>query len=59
MALSRSSFSKLTTTTPPQKGPCSQGLNNIYKKDKIVNAEKLNGRYRQSFTKRKANSKIT
>ena len=59
MALSRSSFSKLTSTTPPQKGPCSQGLNNIYKKVKTVNAEKLNGRYRQSSTQRKANSKIT
>ena len=59
MALSRSSFSKLTSTTPPQKGPCSQGLNNVYKKVKTVNAEKLNGRYRQSFTQRKANSKTT
>ncbi len=59
MVLSRSSFGKLTTTTPPQKGPCSQGLNNIYKKVKTVNAENLNGRYRQSFTQRKANSKIT
>ena len=59
MALGRSSFSKLTTTTPPQRGPHSQGLNNIYKKVKTVNAEKLNGRYRQSFTQRKANSKIT
>ncbi len=59
MALSRSSFGKLTTTTPPQKGPCSQGLNNIYKKVKTVNAENLNGRYRQSSTQRKANSKIT
>ena len=59
MALSRSSFSKLTTTTPPRKGPCSQGLNNVYKKVKTVNAEKLNGRNRQSFTKRKANSTTT
>jgi hypothetical protein len=59
MALSRSSFGKLTTTTPPQKGPCSQGLNNIYKKVKTVNAENLNGRYRQSSTQRKANSKLT
>ena len=59
MALSRSSFSKLTTTTPPKRGPHSQGLNNIYKKVKTVNAEKLNGRYRQSSTQRKANSKIT
>ncbi len=59
MALSRSSFGKLTTTAPPQKGPCSQGLNNIYKKVKTVNAENLNGRYRQSSTQRKANSKTT
>ena len=59
MALSRSSFGKLTTTTPPQKGPCSQGLNNIYKKVTTVNAENLNGRYRQSSTQRKANSKTT
>ena len=59
MTLSRSSFGKLTTTTPPQKGPCSQGLNNIYKKVKTVNAENLNGRYRQSSTQRKANSKTT
>ena len=59
MALSRSSFSKLTTTTPPKRGPHSQGLNNIYKKVKTVNAEKLNGRYRQSSTQRKANSKTT
>ena len=59
MALSRSSFSKLTTTTPPKRGPHSQGLNNIYKKVKTVNAEKLNGRHRQIFTQRKANSNIT
>ena len=59
MALSRSSFGKLTTTTPPQKGPCSQGFNNIYKNVKTVNAENLNGRYRQSSTQRKANSKHT
>ncbi len=59
MALSRSSFSKLTTTTPPKRGLNYRGLNNIYKKVKTVNAEKLNGRYRQVFTKRKANSTIT
>ena len=58
MALSRSSFGKLTAT-PPKRGPMPQGLNNIYKKVKTVNAEKLNGRYRQSFTKRKANSTTT
>ena len=59
MALSRSSFGKLTTLTPPLKGPQSKGLNNIYKKVKTVNAENLNGRYRQSSTQRKANSKTT
>ena len=59
MALSRSSFSKLTTTVPPKRGPHYRGLNNIYKKVKTINAEKLNGRYRQSFTKRKANSNTT
>ena len=59
MALSRSSFSKLTTTVPPKRGPHYRGLNNIYKKVKTVNAEKLNGRYRQSSTQRKANSKLT
>ena len=59
MTISRSNFGKLTTTAPPQKGPCSQGLNNIYKKVKTVNAENLNGRYRQSSTQRKANSKTT
>ena len=59
MVLSRSSFSKLTTTTPPKRGPHYRGLNNIYKKVKTINAEKLNGRYRQSSTQRKANSKIT
>ena len=43
MALSRSSFSKLTAT-PPKRGPQPQGLNISYKKVKTVNAEKLNGR---------------
>jgi hypothetical protein len=58
MALSRSSFGKLTAT-PPKRGPHSQGLNISYKKVKTVNAENLNGRYRQSSTQRKANSKTT
>jgi hypothetical protein len=58
MALSRSSFSKLTTT-PPKRGPMPQGLNIRYKKVKTINAENLNGRYRQSSTQRKANSKLT
>ena len=58
MALSRSSFSKLTAT-PPKRGPQPQGLNVRYKKVKTINAENLNGRYRQSSTQRKANSKTT
>ena len=59
MALSRSSFSKLTTTAPPQKGPQSKGLNNIYKKVKTITAENLNGRNRQDTTKRISERKLT
>ena len=59
MTITRSNFGKLTTTVPPKRGPHYRGLNNIYKKVTTVNAENLNGRYRQSFTKRKANSKNT
>ena len=58
MALSRSSFGKLTTT-PPQKGPNSKGLNNIYKKVKTLTAENLNGRNRQSTTQRFSKRKST
>ena len=43
---------KLTTTIPPLKGPCSQGLNIPSKKVKVVISEKTNGRNRQSVTKR-------
>ena len=51
---------KLTTTIPPLKGPVSQGLNNVYIKDRSnIASEKKNGRNRQSFTERKANSKRT
>jgi len=43
---------KLTTTIPPLKGPCSQGLNIPDKKVRIVNPEKNNnGRYRQGTSK--------
>ena len=43
---------RLTTTIPPLKGPCSQGLNMPDKKVKIVNPEKNNnGRYRQVTSK--------
>ena len=59
MALSRSSFGKLTTLLPPQKGPNSKGLNNIYKKVKTITAENLNGRNRQSITQRISKRKST
>ena len=57
MALSRSSFGKLTTTVPPKRGPQPQGLNI---KDKTVKTitEKING-YRQGSTQRRTNNKIT
>ena len=43
---------KLTTTIPPLKGPCSQGLNIPNKKATIVASEKNNnGRYRQGASK--------
>ena len=39
---------------PPLKGPDSQGLNvSIKQSTTIENSEKLNGRYRQSSTKRR------
>ena len=59
MVMSRSSFGKLTTTAPPQKGPQSKGLNNIYKKVKTITAENLNGRNRQSITQRISGRKTT
>ena len=59
MALSRSSFGKLTPLVPPQKGPNSKGLNNIYKKVKTITAENLNGRNRQSITQRISKRKST
>ena len=52
MVLSRSNFSKLTTTTPPKRGPHSKGLNIKDKKVTTIKAEKLNGRNRQNTTKR-------
>ena len=43
---------KLTTTIPPLRGPCPQGLNIPDKKVKVVNPEKnINGRYRQVASK--------
>ena len=58
MALSRSSFSKITST-PPRKGPKSKGLNIKYKKATTITAEKLNGRNRQDTTKRISKRKST
>ena len=59
MALSRSSFGKLTAT-PPKRGPQPQGLNIQYNTVKTVKAEKINGKqHRQSVTKRTANYKPT
>jgi hypothetical protein len=50
---------KLTTTIPPKRGPNPQGLNIPTKQGKTITSEKTNGRYRQSFTKRKANTKYS
>jgi len=58
MALSRSSFSKITAT-PPRKGPNSKGLNIKTKQATTITAEKLNGRNRQDTTKRISKRKST
>jgi len=58
MALTRSSFRKITST-PPRKGPKSKGLNIKYKKATTITAEKLNGRNRQDTTKRISKRKST
>ncbi len=58
MALSRSSFSKITST-PPRKGPHSKGLNIKDKKVTNIKAENLNGRNRQDTTKRISERKLT
>ena len=42
---------------PPKSGPDAQGLNINYNTVKTVKLEKINGRNRQVFTKRKANNK--
>ena len=44
---------KLTRTIQPKRGPNPQGLNVPLKQVKIINPENINGRYRQSATKRK------
>ena len=58
MAISRSSFSKITST-PPKKGPHSKGLNIKDKKVTTITAENLNGRNRQDITKRIPKRKLT
>jgi len=51
---------KLTTTVPPKRGPNPQGLNIPTKQVKnVIISEKINGRNRQSFTQRKANTKYS
>ena len=52
---------RLTRTIPPKSGPTPQGLNIQHNTVKTVGLEKLNGRrqYRQSFTQRRANNRIT
>ena len=60
MTLSRSNFSKLTTTVPPKSGPVSGGLNIKYNTVKTVKTENINGKqHRQSVTKRSTNYKTT
>ena len=59
MVLSRSNFSKLTTTTPPKRGPHSKGLNIKTKQATTITAENLNGRNRQNITKRFSKRKST
>ena len=58
MVLSRSSFSKITST-PPKRGPHSKGLNIKYKQATTITAENLNGRNRQAITKRISKRKFT
>ena len=51
---------RLTTTVPPKRGPNSQGLNIPTKQVKnVIISEKINGRNRQVFTKRKTNTKYS
>ena len=54
MALSRSSFSKITSTPPKSKG-----LNIKTKQATNITAEKLNGRNRQNITQRFTRRKTT
>jgi hypothetical protein len=43
---------RLTLTVPPKSGPTPQGLNLDPNTVKTVKLEKINGRYRQSTSKR-------
>ena len=47
---------RLTTTVPPKSGPTPQGLNIKYNTVKVIkqSGEKINGRHRQSASKRTA-----
>ena len=47
-----SRYKKLTRTVPPKSGPLPQGLNIDYNTVKDVKLEKINGRNRQSTSKR-------
>jgi hypothetical protein len=55
--MTMTSTRKLTTTVPPKRGPIPQ-LNIPSKQVKTI-SEKINGRNRQVFTKRKANNKYS
>ena len=54
-----SKYRKLSTRAPPKSGPTPQGLNIEYNTVKTVKLEKINGRNRQVFTKRKADNRDT
>ena len=47
-----SKYKKLSTGAPPKSGPTPQGLNIEYNTVKDVKLEKINGRNRQSTSKR-------
>ena len=54
-----SKYKKLSKGAPPKSGPTPQGLNIEYNTVKTVKLEKINGRNRQVFTKRKADNRDT
>ena len=51
------SLNKLTTGAPPKREPNPKGLNIPPKRVTVVRLEKINGRNRQSSSKRRANNK--